>query len=155
MNVQSNNGKITAPTFSANAELSNDARKSFVLRGEHKRKWTAENPNNHIGICLKIDGGLIANSNQSKCDGGLLLNDNRLYLIEFKGKAYDTAATQLIETKEHFKKNYGKYDLIFHARIVGKSFPKAPTSLQKAKRILKGEFDENFKLFEKDGKETV
>ena len=33
MNVQSNNGKITAPTFSANAELSNDARKSFVLRG--------------------------------------------------------------------------------------------------------------------------
>ena len=82
------------------------------------------------------------------------MDDNRLYLVEFKGKAYDTAATQLIETKKHFKKNYGKYDLIFHARIVGKSFPKAPTSLQKAKRILKGDFDD-FKLFEKDGKETV
>ncbi len=155
MDVQFSSGKITAPRFGANAELSNDARKSFVLRGEHNRKWTAENPNNRIGICLKIDGGLIANSNQSTCDGGLLLNDNSLYLVEFKGKAYDDAANQLAETKKYFKNNYGKYNLIYYARIVGKSFPKASTELQKAKRDLKNNFGNNFRLFENEGKETI
>lgn len=155
MDVQFSNGKITAPTFEKNAVLSNDARKSFVLRGEHNRKWTAENPNNRIGICLKIDGGLIANSNQSTCDGGLLLNDNSLYLVEFKGKAYDTAANQLVETKEYFNKNYGEYNLIYYARIVGKSFPKASTELQKAKRVLNSKFNGRFRLFENEGKETI
>jgi hypothetical protein len=154
MDVQFSNGKITAPTFEKNAVLSNDVRPFFLLKGEHNRKWTAENPNNRIGIRIKIDGGLIENSNQSTCDGGLLLNDNRLYLIEFKGKAYDTAAGQLVETKEFFKKKFGKYDLIYYARIVGKSFPKSQTNLQKAKRVLKSNFDD-IDFFENEGKETI
>ena len=148
MDVQNNGIKITAPTFSIDVELSNDTRASFVLKGEHKRKWTAHNPNKHIGICLKIDGALISNDQQNKCDCGLLLDDNRLYLVEFKGKAYKTAVSQLVETKKFFLSNYADYDWTFHARIVGKSFPKASTELQNAKLHLKSNFRENYQLFE-------
>ena len=102
MDVQNNGIKITDPAFSTDVELSNDKRQSFVLKGEHKRKWTAENPNKHIGVCLKIDDALIATEKQNKCDCGLLLDDNRLYLVEFKGDDYKTAVIQLTETKKYF-----------------------------------------------------
>ncbi len=156
MDVQNNGVKITDPSFSTDVELSNDNRKFFALKGEHKRKWTAENPDKHIGICLKIDGALIADDQQNKCDGGLLLDDNRLYLVEFKGNDYKTAVIQLIETKKYFLSNYGDYDLSFLARIVGKSFPKATTELQKAKIVLKNNFGKNnYQLFENEGKEII
>lgn len=155
MDVQNNGKKITAPTFTADVELSNDKRKFFVLKGEHQRKWTAENPNNHIGICLKIDGTLIAVNQANKCDGGLLLDDSRLFLVEFKGQGYNDAVNQLIQTRAFFMKNYADYDLIFHARIVGKAFPKASTELQKAKRDLRNSFGSNWKLFESIGSETI
>ena len=106
MNVQNNGKHIIAPTFQANAELSNDIRKVFVLKGEHKRKWTAKNPGNHIGICLKIDDALITTQQNNKCDSGLLLDDNRLYLVEFKGKSYKDAVNQLIETLKFFKTDF-------------------------------------------------
>ncbi|MBR3981270.1 MAG: hypothetical protein IKJ98_08930 [Bacteroidales bacterium] len=157
MDVQNNGKQIIAPTFQKNAELSNDIRKFFALKGEHKRKWTAENADNHIGICLKIDGALIT-TQQNKCDGGLLLDDNRLYLVEFKGKAYKDAVNQLIETVEFFKtnSNYSGYDFIFHARIVGKSFPRASTELQKAKVDLRNYFGEKkYQLYEQEGNETI
>lgn len=155
MNVKNNGKRITAPTFSNNVALSNDKRNFFVLKGEHKRKWTAENPNQHIGLCLKIDGALITNDRQNKCDCGLLLDDNRLYLVEFKGNDYKTAVLQLIETKKFFLSNYADYDWNFRARIVGKSFPKALTELQVAKRGLKNSFGENYQLFENEGKEII
>lgn len=156
MDIQNDGTIITAPTFSNNVALSNDKRKFFVLKGEHKRKWTAENPDNHIGICLKIDGALIANDQQNKCDCGLLLDDNRLYLVEFKGNDYKTAVIQLIETKKYFLSNYEDYNLAFHARIVGKSFPKATTELQKAKIDLKNNFGgKNYQLIENEGKEKI
>lgn len=156
MDVKNNGKRITAPTFSNDVELSNGKHKSFVLKGEHKRKWTAENPNQHIGVCLKIDGALIANDQQNKCDCGLLLDDNRLYLVEFKGIDYKTAVIQLIETKKYFMFNYADYDLTFHARIVGKSFPKATTELQKAKIDLKNNFGEKkYQLSENEGKEKI
>ena len=153
MDVQSNGIKITAPAFSNDVALSNDKRNFFVLKGEHKRN--AENPNQHIGVCLKIDGALITNDQQNKCDCGLLLDDNRLYLIEFKGKAYKTAVSQLVETKKYFLSNYADYDWAFHGRIVGKSFPKSSTELQVAKRELKNSFGENYQLFENEGKEII
>lgn len=155
MDVQNNGIKITDPAFSTDVELSNDKRQSFVLKGEHKRKWTAENPNKHIGVCLKIDDALIATEKQNKCDCGLLLDDNRLYLVEFKGDDYKTAVIQLTETKKYFLSNYTDYDLAFHARIVGKSFPKATTELQKAKIDLKNNFGKNYKLFENKGSEKI
>ena len=157
MNVQNNGKQIIAPTFQTNAELSNDIRKFFVLKGEHKRKWTAKNPGNHIGICLKIDGALIT-TQQNKCDSGLLLDDNRLYLVEFKGKSYKDAVNQLIETLKFFKthSSYSDYDFVFHARIVGKSFPRASTELQKAKVDLRSYFGEKkYQFFEKEGDERV
>lgn len=155
MDIQNDGVIITIPAFPADAVLSNDQRNFFVLKGEHKRSWTAENTNKHIGICLKIDGVLIANDQQNKCDCGLLLDDNRLYLVEFKGIDYKTAVIQLIETKKYFLSNYEDYDLAFHARIVGKSFPKATTELQKAKIDLKNNFGKNFKLFENKGSEKI
>lgn len=155
MDVQNNGTQITAPTFSSDVSLSNDIRKSFVLRGEHKRKWTANNPNNHIGVCLKIDGGLIKDNQENKCDASLLLDDNRLFLVEFKGKGYDDAVNQLITTKKFFQDNYPDYDLLFHARIVGKSFPKASTELQKAKKSLKMNFKDNYRMFENIGEERI
>lgn len=157
MNVQNNGKKITDPTFPANVELSNDNRSNFALKGEHKRSWTANNPDKHIGTCLKIDGALIATTEQNKCDGGLLLDDNRLYLVEFKGNNYETAVTQLVETKKYFERNYADYNLIFYARIVGRSFPKATTELQNAKRELnkKKNFGQNYRLFECKGVEKI
>lgn len=154
MDVQNNSIKITNPTFPANVELSNDKRKSFVLNGEHQRKWIAENPNNHIGIRLKIDGALITTSQQNKCDNGLLIDDNRLYLIEFKGKDYTTAARQLVETKKFFKENYSDYHLNFHARIIGKSFPRAQTENQIARKFLQTNFTD-VRLFETNKKEQI
>ena len=65
MDVQNNGIKITDPAFSTDVELSNDTRKFFALKGEHKRSWTAENPNMHIGVCLKIDGALITTTHTS------------------------------------------------------------------------------------------
>lgn len=147
MDVQNNGKEITDPAFSTDVELSNDIRKFFALKGEHKRSWTAENPNEHIGICLKIDGALITTTQQNKCDGGLLLDDNRLYLVEFKGNDYGTAVIQLIETKEFFVRNYKKFNLSFYARIVGSSYPKARTEVQKAKVNLKKHFGDKFELF--------
>lgn len=155
MDVQNNGIKITDPAFSTDVELSNDTRKFFALKGEHKRSWTAENPNKHIGVCLKIDGALITTTQQNKCDGGLLLDDNRLYLVELKGDDYKTAVIQLIETKKYFLSNYSDYDLAFHARIVGRSFPKATTELQKAKKDLKKNFGNNFALFENKRSEKI
>lgn len=155
MKVQNNGTRITAPSFSSNVELSNDERRSFLLKGEHKRKWAAENPNNHIGVCLKIDGALITTSQQNKCDGGLLLDDNRLYLVEFKGGDYKTAVSQLTDTRSFFLTNYSDYDFTYHARIVGSSFPKASTELQKAKRDLRKVFGSNVRLFENIGKERI
>ena len=155
MDVQNNGMQITAPTFSSDVSLSNDIRKFFVLKGEHQRKWTAENPNKRIGICLKIDGFLIDDNQVNKCDGGLLLDDNRLFLVEFKGKGYDDAVNQLLRTKKFFQDNYSDYDLIFHARIVGKSFPKASTELQKAKKNLKRTFNDNYRMFENTGEERI
>ena len=156
MDVQNNGKQIIAPTFLANAELSNDIRKFFVLKGEHKRKWTAENPDKHIGICLKIDGELITDQ-QNKCDCGLLLDDNRLYLVEFKGKDYKTAVNQLIETMKYFKTNpnFSIYKFLFHARIVGASFPKASTELQKAKKLLREIFCGQYNFFENEGEERI
>ena len=153
MGVQNNGVKITAPNFSSDVELSNDARDLFVLEGEHRRKWTAENPNKHIGVCLNIDGRLITTN--KKCDRGLLLDDNRLYLVELKGVDYKTAVTQLIETKKYFQTTYADYNLIFYARIIGKSFPKATTELQKAKLSLKKNFGDKYQLFENEGKEKI
>lgn len=154
MDVQNNGKEITVPAFAIGVE-SNDIRKFFVLKGEHKRKWTAKNPSNHIGVCLKIDGGLITDGQEKKCDGGLLLDDNRLFLVEFKGNGYPDAVVQLVKTKEYFLKNHSKYNLIFHARVVGKSFPKAGTELQNAKKTLKKIFGANFILFENLGVETI
>ena len=154
MDVQNNGIRISKPSFPDNVELSNDKRKSFVLKGEHKRKWTAENPNNHIGVRLKIDGALIATSLQNKCDFGLLLDDNRLYLIELKGTNYKIAVTQLIETMRYFQTNYN-YNLVFYARIVGRSFPKATTELQIEKKNLRKCFGDRFRLFENDGEEKI
>lgn len=154
MDVQNNGQKIIMPSFPVDVELSNDKRKFFVLKGEHDRKWKAENQNNHIGVCLKIDGALIATSLQNKCDYGLLLDDFRLYLIELKGKNYKTAVTQLIETKDYFQKNYN-YNLVFYARIVGRSFPKATTELQIAKQKLRKCFGDRYRLFENNGEEKI
>ena len=111
----------------------------------------------YIGLCLKIDGALITNDRQNKCDCGLLLDDNRLYLVEFKGNNYETAVTQLVETKKYFERNYADYNLIFYARIVGRSFPKATTELQNAKRELnkKKNFGQNYRLFECKGVEKI
>lgn len=155
MGIQNDGIKITAPTFSNDVALSNDKRKSFVLKGEHRRKWTAENPNKHIGICLKIDGALIVSVKQNKCDCGLLLDDNRLYLVEFKEKTYKDAVNQLIETKDFFQKNYTRYNFVFYARIVGKSYPKAETELQNAKLRLKSAFGRNYQFFENKGCEKI
>lgn len=154
MNIQNNGIEITDPKFPDDATLSNDTRKSFVLKGEHKRKWTAENPKNHIGIRLEIDGKLIKSKKINKCDGGLLVDDNRLYLVEFKGQNYEKAAEQLIKTKEYFKLNYKNYNFIFHARIIGKSFPKASTDKQNAMLKLKSHFS-TFLPFETEGTENI
>ncbi len=154
MDVQNNGIKITEPSFPADVELSNDKRRFFVLKGEHQRKWTAENQNNHIGVRLKIDGTLIATSLQNKCDCGLLLDDNRLYLVELKGLDYKTAVNQLIKTKEYFRVKYD-YNFAFYARIVGRSFPKATTELQIAKQYLRKCFGEKYRLFENYGEEKI
>ena len=154
MDVEVDGGKITKPIF-PNGVISNDNRRIFVLNGEHKRIWRAENPNGHIGVCLKIDGGLITSTNQNKCDGGLLLDDNRLYLVEFKGRDYEHAVEQLKETKKYFKNNYSEYDFDFYARIVGKSFPKSSTARQKAIKVLGNNFGKKYKIFENQGHETI
>lgn len=153
-NIQNNGIRITEPSFPADVELSNDKRKFFVLKGEHQRKWSAENPDNHIGIRLKIDGTLIATSLQNKCDYGLLLDDNRLYLVELKGIDYKTAVIQLVKTKEYFQANYD-YNLNFYARIVGRSYPKATTELQIAKQNLRKCFGEKYRLLENTGEEKI
>lgn len=156
MSVSSDGKKITAPEFPSNAVESNDNRSNFTLKGEHKRSWTAENPNKHVGLCLKIDGGLIASTGQNKCDAGLLLDDDRLFLVEFKGKDYKHAAEQLCETKRYFDRNYSNIGFKFRARIVGKSFPKASTSRQAATRYLENNFGKNnYKFYENQGKETI
>lgn len=155
MDVKKDGGKITEPAFPNEAVLSNDNRRIFTLRGEHRRSWTAENPGYHVGICLKIDGGLIKSTKQNKCDGGLLLDDNRSFLVEFKGKDYEHAVEQLKATKKYFEDNYSKFDLKFFARIVGKSCPKASTARQNAIRALVKSFGKNYKIFENQGKETI
>lgn len=155
MDVKKDGGKITEPAFPNEAVLSNDNRRFFTLKGEHKRSWTAENQNEHIGLCLKIDGGLIASTGQNKCDAGLLLDDNRTFLVEFKGKDYEHAVEQLKATKKYFEDNYSKFDLKFFARIVGKSFPKTSTTRQTAIRVLEKSFGKNYKIFENHGKETI
>lgn len=156
MSVSSDGKKITAPEFPSKAVESNDNRSNFTLRGEHKRSWTVENPDRHVGLCLKIDGGLIASTGQNKCDAGLLLDDDRLFLVEFKGKDCKHAAEQLCETKKYFESEYSSYDFEFHARIVGKSFPKASTSKQRAELVLANNFGKNnYKFFENQGKETI
>lgn len=156
MSVSSDGKKITAPEFPSKAVESNDNRSNFTLKGEHKRSWTAENPDKHVGLCLKIDGGLIASTGQNKCDAGLLLDDDRLFLVEFKGKDYKHAAEQLCETKRYFQRQYSSCDFEFHARIVGKSFPKASTSKQTTTRVLEKNFGKNnYKIFENQGKEII
>jgi hypothetical protein len=132
MSVRNDGKKITAPEFPSNAVESNDIRSKFTLKGEHKRSWTAENPDGRIGLRLKIDGGLIVSTKQNKCDAGLLLDDDRFFLVEFKGKDCKHAAEQLCETKKYFESEYSSFDFKFQARIVGKSFPKASTSRQAA-----------------------
>jgi len=155
MDVQNNGKQITNPVFPAGVALSNDRRKSFVLQGEHKRNWKAENPDNRIGICLKIDGALITDNNINKCDAGLLLDDNRLYLVEFKGNDYSQAVNQVIETKKFFKTNYATIDFVFYARVVGKSFPKANTKLQNAKKLLSKNFPEHYNFVESGKTELI
>ena len=155
MDVKNNGGKITEPAFPTDAVLSNDNRRIFTLKGEHRRSWTAENPGSHVGICLKIDGGLIKSTKQNKCDGGLLLDDNRSFLVEFKGKDYEHAVEQLKATKRYFEDNYSEYEFKFFARIVGKSFPKTSTTRQTAIRVLEKSFGKNYKIFENQGKETI
>lgn len=156
MNVRSDGKKITAPQFPSNAVESNDIRSNFTLRGEHNRSWTAENPVRHVGLCLKIDGGLIASTGQNKCDAGLLLDDDRLFLVEFKGKDYKHAAEQLCETKRYFQRQYSSFDFKFQARIVGKSFPKASTSRQTTTRVLENNFGKNnYKIYENQGREII
>ena len=155
MNVKKDGGKITNPVFPNDAVLSNDNRSVFTLRGEHRRSWSTENPSRKVGVCLKIDGGLIKSTKQNKCDGGLLLDDNRLYLVEFKGKDYVHAVEQLKETKKYFENNYSKYNFDFYARIVGKSFPKSSTARQTAIRALEKYFGKKYKIFENQGNETI
>lgn len=155
MSVSSDGKKITDPVFPNDAVLSNDNRSNFTLKGEHKRSWTAENPDKHVGLCLKIDGGLIVSTRQNRCDAGLLLDDDSLFLIEFKGKDYEHAIEQLKATKRYFEDNYSEYEFKFFARIVGKSFPKTSTTRQTAIRVLEKSFGKNYKIFENQGKETI
>lgn len=156
MSVRNDGKKITAPVFPSNAVESNDIRSNFTLKGEHNRSWTAENPGKRIGLRLKIDGGLIVSTKQNKCDAGLLLDDDRFFLVEFKGKDYKHAAEQLCETKKYFDGNYSNIGFKFRARIVGKSFPKASTSKQRAELVLANNFGKNnYKFFENQGKETI
>lgn len=156
MNVRSDGKTITTPVFPTDAIQSNDNRSNFTLEGEHRRSWTAENPDKRIGLRLKIDGGLIVSTKQNKCDAGLLLDDDRFFLVEFKGKDYKHAAEQLGETKKYFQREYSSFDFKFRARIVGKSFPKASTSRQAATRYLENNFGKNnYKFYEKQGKEII
>ncbi|MBR6658526.1 MAG: hypothetical protein IKL19_00450 [Paludibacteraceae bacterium] len=156
MRVRNDGKKITDPVFPNDAVQSNDNRSNFTLEGEHRRSWTAENPDKRIGLRLKIDGGLIVSTKQNKCDAGLLLDDDRFFLVEFKGKDYKHAAEQLGETKKYFQREYSSFDFKFRARIVGKSFPKASTSRQAATRYLENNFGKNnYKFYEKQGKEII
>lgn len=155
MDVKKDGEIITNPVFPDDAVLSNDNRRIFTLKGEHRRSWAAENPTGYVGVCLKIDGGLIKSTKQNKCDGGLLLDDNRSFLVEFKGKNYEHAVEQLKATKKYFEDNYSDFDFNFFARIVGKSFPKSSTMRQTAIRALKKSFGKNYKIFENQGKETI
>jgi hypothetical protein len=156
MSVRNDGKNITAPVFPSNAVESNDIRSKFTLKGEHKRSWTAENPDGRIGLRLKIDGGLIVSTKQNKCDAGLLLDDDRFFLVEFKGKDCKHAAEQLCETKKYIEREYSSYNFEFHARIVGKSFPNASTSNQRAKLVLANNFGKNnYDFFENQGKETI
>lgn len=156
MRVRNDGKKITDPVFPNDAVQSNDNRSNFTLEGEHRRSWTAENPDKRIGLRLKIDGGLIVSTGQNKCDAGLLLDDDRFFLVEFKGKDYKHAAEQLGETKKYFQREYSSFDFKFRARIVGKSFPKALTSRQAATRYLENNFGKNnYKFYEKQGKEII
>lgn len=156
MRVRNDGKKITDPVFPNDAVQSNDNRSNFTLEGEHRRSWTAENPDKRIGLRLKIDGGLIVSTKQNKCDAGLLLDDDRFFLVEFKGKDYKHAAEQLGETKKYFQREYSSFDFKFRARIVGKSFPKASTSRQTTIRVLEKNFGKNnYKIFENQGKEII
>lgn len=139
--VKIQNKKITKPTFPVTSVIFNGEKSIFVLKGEHNRKWTGNNKKNLIGLELKIDKGLINSPNCKKCDFGLLLQDNRFYLVELKGKHYQEAEEQLIETKKFFthKSCYQCYGFTFYARVVCKSLPVTSTELQRVKVELKKE----------------
>jgi hypothetical protein len=99
-------------------------------------KITFDNKTKEEYVKIKIDGGVIKNSEDKKADYLLQKTNCGQIIIELKGKNLETAAKQIASTF-NFLKNKTKYDNKTAILIVAKKSPKI--GFAQASKIIKKE----------------
>lgn len=98
-----------------------------------KSKYIALNPNERKVCEILIDGGLLKD-NKKRCDFGLWVEyNNRMILVELKGRHVEDAFEQLMQTYTIFQKRFSKESFSYSLRIVA-SENKAPRLNERIKR---------------------
>ena len=97
-----------------------------------KSKYVALNPNRKKVCEIVIDGGLLKDN--KKCDYGLWVEyNNRMILVELKGRHVEDAFEQLMQTYTIFQKRFSKESFSYSLRIVA-SENRAPRLNEMIKR---------------------
>ena len=101
-----------------NPEVSTKKRIVFEDPKGCKSKYVARNPDEKKVCEILIDGGLLKD-NKKKCDYGLWVEyNNRMILIELKGRHVEDAYEQLIQTYGIFRKRFAKESFCYSLRMV-------------------------------------
>lgn len=104
-------------------------------------------------VCkISIDGYLI-NHERKKCDFGLWVeNNNKLFLIELKGRRVEDAIEQLYATHRFFCANYRDENFNYSFRIVASRInaPNLKTKINQERKRGK-----DIKIFSQKGEENI
>lgn len=105
-----------------------------------KSRYVAINPNERKVCEILIDGGLLKD-NKKRCDYGLWVEyNNRMILVELKGRHVEDAFEQLMQTYAIFQKRFSKESFSYSLRIVA-SENKAPRLHERIKQEKKKGMD--------------
>ena len=100
-----------------------------------KSKYVALNPNKREVCEILIDGGLLKDN--KKCDYGLwVAHNNRMILVELKGRHVEDAFEQLMQTYAVFQKRFSKESFSYSLRIVasGNKVPRLNELIKKERK---------------------
>lgn len=102
--------------------LSISKEKIIKVSGENKRKAYFSNPTPSDHIVGSIDGCIIKNGQRAD---NFIANENKIVLIEFKGKDIEHACDQLFASAEHAEMQDYIRDKSLAFLIVASNYPRA------------------------------